>query len=167
MTRLLQSLQSFAMAVGMAFLAIPLSVNAEVPRPDVPEANATFSDTQGCVEPTEEMRKNHMEYILHQRDETLRQGVRAGKYSLQECIDCHVPQPEEKVVRIDSEEHFCQSCHSYAAVKIDCFSCHRDTPMPKSKSVMHRLGGDNAHHFTEADVELNAETLRTATEEKL
>ena len=41
--------------------------------PDIPAAQDRFSETQGCVEPTEDMRKNHMEYILHQRDE-LRHG---------------------------------------------------------------------------------------------
>jgi hypothetical protein len=35
--------------------------------PEIPEAQSRFSATQGCVEPTEEMRKNHMEKILHKR----------------------------------------------------------------------------------------------------
>lgn len=167
MTRLFQSLQSFVLAIGMALVAIPLAGKAEAPRPDIPEANAQYSDTQGCVAPTEEMRKNHMKYILHERDETLREGVRGEKFSLKECINCHVPKPKDgKVVRIDSKEHFCNSCHTYAAVKIDCFSCHRDVPMPDAKP-MHRLGAGKTHHFTEADTELNAETLQTATEEHL
>ncbi|HSH30642.1 MAG TPA: hypothetical protein VK971_12090 [Thiohalobacter sp.] len=168
MTRLFQALQSLALAVGMAFLAIPLPAGAEVPRPDIPQANARYSETQGCVEPTEEMRKNHMEYILHQRDETLRQGVRGSKYSLAECINCHVPKQESgKVVRSDSKEHFCSSCHSYAAVKIDCFSCHRDTPMPDAEPGLHRLGGGKGHHFTDTETELTADVLRAATEEGL
>ena len=168
MTRLFQSLQSLALATGMAFLAIPLLASAEVPRPDIPEANARYSEAQGCVEPTEEMRKNHMEYILHQRDETMRRGVRTKQYSLEECINCHVPKPESgKVVRNDSKEHFCSSCHSYAAVKIDCFSCHRDTPMPDADTTMHRLGSGKAHHFTGTEAELTADALRAVTEEGL
>ena len=33
-----------------------------------------------------------------------------------------------KYVRIDNDQHFCVSCHQYAAVSIDCFQCHRDIP---------------------------------------
>ena len=168
MTRLFKSLQSLVLATGMAFLAIPLLASAEVPRPDIPEANARYSEAQGCVEPTEEMRKNHMEYILHQRDETMRRGVRGSKHSLEECINCHVPKPESgKIVRSDSKEHFCSSCHTYAGVKIDCFSCHRDTPMPDAEPGIHRLGGGKAHHFTGTEAELTADALRAATEEGL
>ena len=39
--------------------------------PEIPAAQARYSEAQGCVEPTADMRKNHMEYILHQRDETM------------------------------------------------------------------------------------------------
>ena len=31
-----------------------------------------------CVEPTDVMRRNHMEFILHQRDDTMRRGVRVA-----------------------------------------------------------------------------------------
>ena len=37
-----------------------------------------------CVEPTEIMRRNHMDFLLHQRDETVLKGVRTQKYSLVE-----------------------------------------------------------------------------------
>ena len=58
--------------------------------PEIPAAQARYSDTQGCVEPTAEMRRNHMNYILHQRDETMHRGIRTKQYSLVECINCHV-----------------------------------------------------------------------------
>ena len=44
--------------------------------PSIPEAQKRFSEAQGCVEPTDDMRKNHMEYILHQRDATVHEGIR-------------------------------------------------------------------------------------------
>jgi hypothetical protein len=84
--------------------------------PEVPAAQARYSDAQGCVEPTADMRKNHMKYILHQRDETMHQGVRTKQYSLVECINCHVSDAPD-APRVSSEEHFCNSCHSYAAVR--------------------------------------------------
>ena len=100
--------------------------------PVIPEAQERFSDTQGCVEPVEEMRKNHMEYILHQRDETVHRGIRTTQYSLDQCINCHVSDAPD-APRFSSEEHFCNSCHSYAAVRIDCFQCHADRPVKTSR----------------------------------
>jgi hypothetical protein len=100
--------------------------------PVIPEALERFSDTQGCVEPVEEMRKNHMEYILHQRDETMHRGIRSTQYSLEQCINCHVSDAPD-APRVSSEEHFCNSCHTYASVRIDCFQCHADRPVKTSR----------------------------------
>ena len=75
-----------------------------------------------CVDDPKFMRKNHMKMIVHQRDETMRQGIRGGKYSLAGCVDCHASKVDNSV--LGSSEHFCQGCHEYAAVKIDCFECH-------------------------------------------
>jgi hypothetical protein len=99
--------------------------------PEVPAAQARFSETQGCVEPTADMRRNHMKYLLHQRDETMHEGVRTKQHSLVECINCHVSDSPD-AARVSSEEHFCSSCHSYAAVNIDCFQCHADRPVKTS-----------------------------------
>lgn len=96
--------------------------------PEIPAAQSRFSEAQGCVEPTEEMRRNHMEYILHKRDETMHKGIRTRQHSLNECINCHVSDAPD-APRVSSEKHFCNSCHTYAAVKIDCFQCHADRPV--------------------------------------
>ena len=45
-----------AMLPGMVTTAM-----AEGLLPDIPEAQGRFSEAQGCVEPTADMRKNHME----------------------------------------------------------------------------------------------------------
>lgn len=81
-----------------------------------------------CVAPAEEMRRNHMDKLKHQRNLTMRQGVRGQAHaaSLNACVDCHASKTDHSVV--GSDEHFCQSCHSYAAVKLDCWDCHQ----PKS-----------------------------------
>ncbi len=75
-----------------------------------------------CVDDPKFMRKNHMKMIVHQRDETMRQGIRGGKFSLAGCVDCHASKKDNSV--LGSNEHFCQGCHEFAAVKIDCFECH-------------------------------------------
>ena len=94
---------------------------------------ATFDPTVGvykgkgdkCVRPTEDMRKNHMKYILHQRDETMHEGIRTEKYQLTNCVDCHA---DPKTNSVLGKNGFCASCHEYAAVSIDCFSCHSPSP---------------------------------------
>jgi len=85
-----------------------------------------------CVEDTEFMRRNHMELILHQRDETVHEGIRTKQHSLKNCINCHASPETNSVL---GENGFCVSCHSYASVKIDCFSCHSDKPEPDSKAA--------------------------------
>jgi len=111
--------------------------------PSIPEAQQRFSEAQGCVEPTDDMRKNHMEYILHQRDATVHEGIRTKQHSLVECINCHVSDAPD-APRVSSEEHFCSSCHSYAAVKIDCFQCHADRPVD-TEHKHSLLDGMNGH----------------------
>ncbi|MGB5605326.1 MAG: sulfur reduction protein DsrJ [Gammaproteobacteria bacterium] len=125
--------QSSVILVLVMLLGIAVPVHAgDSLLPVIPEAQSRFSETQGCVEPTGMMRKNHMEYILHQRDETVYRGIRTRQYSLEQCINCHVSEAPD-APRVSSEEHFCSSCHTYAAVKIDCFMCHADRPVKTSR----------------------------------
>jgi hypothetical protein len=75
-----------------------------------------------CVADPQWMRKNHMKVLFEQRDETVHLGIRDGKYSLKNCIECHASLRDNSVTgRADS---FCEGCHRYEAVKIDCFECH-------------------------------------------
>ena len=76
-----------------------------------------------CVAPPEEMRRNHMEMLKHQRDLTLREGIRGTKVSLNGCIECHASKKTGSV--IGGNDNFCQGCHAYAAVKLDCWDCHQ------------------------------------------
>lgn len=99
---------------------------AETPFPKIHEPEGEGVE---CVHPEDEMRRNHMNYILHQRDETMHEGIRTEQHSLAKCIDCHI-EPDENghIANHDDEEHFCNSCHQYASVQIDCFECHADKP---------------------------------------
>jgi len=98
-----------------------VSTGGGVPQPVIETARAGQ-----CVEAPAFMRRNHMKLLMHQRDETMRGGIRTGKYSLKACIACHASQTSQSVTAAPT--NFCQSCHSYAAVKIDCFECHANKP---------------------------------------
>jgi hypothetical protein len=95
-----------------------------------------------CVEPNDFMRRNHMKLLDHHRDETVLQGVRTKKYSLKECINCHASETTGSVAA--AKDDFCVSCHSYAAVKIDCFDCH--STKPQGSAAMHPLNAETAHY---------------------
>jgi len=82
-----------------------------------------------CVEPSEIMRKDHMKFLLHQRDNTVHRGVRTKRHSLTGCIDCHVQSNKEgDFIPVDAPGQFCQACHEFTGVKPDCFECHATTP---------------------------------------
>ena len=108
------------MAVGL----ISLTAYAAGPLPEIPKGKG-----EKCVEDTEFMRSNHMELLLHQRDETMHQGIRTKKHSLKECISCHaVNGADNQPVSVANPKHFCRVCHDYASVQIDCFECHASKP---------------------------------------
>lgn len=110
---------------------------AAAPKPVVEKA----VKGEQCVEPTEYMRRNHMKLLTHQRDETVHEGIRTKKYSLKECINCHASQKTGSVTA--AKDNFCVSCHTYAAVKIDCFDCH--SSKPQSTTALHPLTAKGAH----------------------
>lgn len=89
-----------------------------------------------CVEETGFMRKNHMEVLLHQRDSTMREGIRTPDHSLVECVSCHAGRDDDgKFVPVNAEGQFCAGCHKKAAVDIDCFQCHATRPDPEARST--------------------------------
>ena len=109
--------------------ALPLAGNADgsgfgavsIPQPPKPAM------AEACVEPVDVMRREHMNFLLHQRDATVIDGERGSRYSLTGCMDCHNPSADaETAVRYPDPQHFCAGCHAYASVKIDCFECHAD-----------------------------------------
>ncbi|MCU7809756.1 MAG: sulfur reduction protein DsrJ, partial [Candidatus Thiodiazotropha sp. (ex Notomyrtea botanica)] len=62
-----------------------------------------------CVAPTNIMRRNHMDFLKHGRDDTVRDGVRGLEYSLSECIDCHASTSQSgKAMPVDAKGEFCQ-----------------------------------------------------------
>ena len=103
---------------GSVAPAGPMQTAGRTPVPQIEPARAGSQ----CVEPAALMRRNHMVYLKHQRDDTVHGGVRGAKYSLKGCIACHANAQTRSVAA--AESNFCVSCHSYAAVSIDCFERH-------------------------------------------
>ncbi len=108
-----------------ALLGAPSLASADrVSLPDPPKGRGDH-----CVEDTQFMRRNHMSLLLHQRDQTMREGIRTESHSLKGCVKCHAQQrPDGSYVPVNDEGQFCQACHSYAAVSLDCFQCHATKP---------------------------------------
>lgn len=103
--------------MAAAVLLAPVPALAGAAKPTV-----TIENPGQCIAPAAEMRRNHMEMLKHQRDRTLRHGIRGEKASLNECIGCHASKTTGSVT---GKDNFCESCHTYAAVKLDCWDCHQ------------------------------------------
>ncbi len=104
---------ALALAAGLA-----LPAQAGVPKPEI-----TIANPGQCIAPVDVMRRNHMEMLKHQRVLTLREGIRGAKVSLNGCIECHASKTTGSVT--GSDQNFCQTCHSYVGVKLDCWDCHQ------------------------------------------
>lgn len=110
-------------AAGIMAAALSVAGHAEAPKIKIERGEA-------CVAPTAEMRRDHMDMLLRQRDRTMRQGLRESPFSLKGCVDCHASRDTGSVLGNDG---FCSSCHEFAAVKMDCFQCH--TPLRQTRAA--------------------------------
>lgn len=110
--------------LSLAAVVYPAHAGDRVPLPDIAQGKG-----EQCVEPTEDMRRNHMRYLTHQRDETVHRGIRTKQHSLSECIACHAGVDEKgRRLPVNAPGQFCASCHRFAAVRVDCFQCHATVP---------------------------------------
>ena len=108
----------------LMILSFGTSSNADVTLPSYPKGKG-----KSCVEPTDVMRRDHFEYLMHHRQISVHLGVRSKRHSLVGCVDCHASQAEDGTyISVNEPGQFCRSCHVYTAVKIDCFSCHAAVP---------------------------------------
>ncbi|MYH91451.1 MAG: sulfur reduction protein DsrJ, partial [Gammaproteobacteria bacterium] len=65
------------------FVALILALVSPAASADLPELPRGKGDA--CVAPTDEMRRDHMDFLLHQRDLTVHDGIRTPRFSLVEC----------------------------------------------------------------------------------
>lgn len=111
------------------FAGAVLAADAPATRVPLP---AVAAPAEGkCVEDTAFMRRNHMRLLVHQRDRTVHEGIRTVRHSLANCVSCHAGRETGRVT--GSPEAFCEGCHRYAAVRLDCFECHADRPAPAAR----------------------------------
>ena len=85
---------------------------------------------KSCVRDAAFMRRNHMEVIKHARIDTVRKGVRGLDGSLSECIACHVNTDDKGApIPVNQEGQFCEACHEFVGVALDCYQCHSTVPV--------------------------------------
>ena len=108
-----------------------LAAGDSVPLPSPPPGKGLQ-----CVAPTDIMRRDHPSLLNHQRDRTVRDGIRSRRFSLKACIACHaVADASGMAVSYEDPKHFCRVCHEYTAVRIDCFECHASKPQAPLTSL--------------------------------
>ena len=112
-------------ACSLVLLTAMAQAQTAASRTPKPVIEAARAGTQ-CIADPATMRRDHPAMLEHQRDLTVRGGVRGAKASLKGCIDCHASPVTASVAKTDT--NFCVSCHVYTAVRIDCFECHAARP---------------------------------------
>lgn len=115
-----------------AALALLLALASAAALAGAPKPAIKIETPGQCIAPAEEMRVNHKRMLSHTRDRTLRQGIRGEKASLNGCIECHASKTTGSVLGKDG---FCQTCHDYAAVTVDCWQCHQPQAGYKAAGV--------------------------------
>ncbi|MFZ1907933.1 MAG: hypothetical protein WAU52_02510 [Burkholderiales bacterium] len=105
----------------IASLALPARAVAGVERPAIVKAQSG-----PCIAPPEVMRREHPDMLKHQRTVTVHEGIVGAKVSIEKCVKCHASKATGSVAA--SPQDFCESCHAYAGVKLDCFECHASRP---------------------------------------
>ena len=100
---------------SLMIVSLTASSIADVTMPSYPKGMG-----ERCVEPTD---------IMHHQKISVHWGVRSKRHSLVGCVDCHASQADNGAyIPVNAPGQFCSSCHTYTAVKIDCFSCHAAVP---------------------------------------
>ena len=128
--------RSFAfLAMLAAMYLVPGSISVADSGAAMPELpKATMGQT--CVEPVEYMRREHMNLLFHQRDRTVHDGERETRYSLTGCLDCHTQKDDQGAyIPINDPGQFCEACHSFSSVKMDCFQCHATRPAAMQQAL--------------------------------
>jgi nitrate reductase gamma subunit len=83
------------------------------------------------------MIRNHPRFLFSHRTIVMHTGVGSPADSLERCVTCHaVKDPSGQPVGFDDPSHFCRSCHTKAAVSIDCFECHQSRPSPEGQTTL-------------------------------
>jgi len=130
----------------LAVVVCVLSVPAIADGPPKPKFH--IANPGKCIAPLEKIRRDHPDMLQHQRDRTTRQGIRGESAGLKACVNCHAGKSSNSVL---GKGEFCESCHSYAAVKVDCFGCHSSKRQQSSAAApynsMDNLARNTSRHL--------------------
>ncbi len=130
----------------LMFLLTALNACDKAAPPELMKAVKQFESDEIRDKHVAEMRVNHMDALMHKRDETVYNGIRTRKHSLNACINCHVPETHNgEVLRHTNPEHFCSTCHGFVAAQLDCFTCHVDHPVKDQSTASNDI--ENPHSF--------------------
>jgi len=152
LNRYFKTIQSIILTSLVLMLGAGLSACDSKP-PELMKAVKQFESDEVRDAHVKNMRKNHMDELLHKRDETMIKGIRTEENSLKACISCHVPEKHNgKVLRHTDPEHFCSTCHGYVAMKLDCFQCHVDHPSSNNNQASVVAPNDATHANVKHDV---------------
>jgi len=128
----------------LAGVLVALAGCSSEPEQIAVEGTAKADKLTQCVEPTDVMRRNHMEFIDHQRDETVRKGVRETNHSLAGCVECHVRYDAGgQPVAVDAPGQFCADCHEFTGTSLTCFQCHAAVPSTGKQNYAGHAEGMN------------------------
>jgi hypothetical protein len=121
------------LVAGIVFAVPAMQVGAES---ILVTKGSKAASLKACVASTNEIRRNHMDYLKHDRDEVVIAGDRTVKFSIAECVDCHTGKDDTGgYLQVNGEDQFCDVCHDKVAVSLDCFQCHRTTPDTRGKKI--------------------------------
>ncbi len=125
------------MVLFAAFFLSPFWLNGmekgldKAPEPELPNKQEVLAEYgfYECVEPAEDMRREHMQILWDWRHEAVRFDQRTyeshgntdemgnplvfDKSLTRTCLNCH-----------KNKKKFCDRCHTYANVKPYCWTCH-------------------------------------------
>ncbi|GAB6049286.1 hypothetical protein JCM16106_01300 [Hydrogenophilus islandicus] len=99
-----------------------------------PPKVTVYPERGSCIDDPQKMRRDHHAMLHQQKNRTVMLGERDAKVNFQQCIACHASAETRSVAAGPND--FCVACHQYAAVKIDCFTCHQpNAPQSTIQSV--------------------------------
>ncbi len=136
MRRLLLFALLLIVAPTVAF-ATDVAAGGWTPRPVFPKGQGDH-----CVEPTEVMRRLHGEIVRPPDGTPSSRGL--PHHDLAGCVACHAQRDKNGAyIPVNAKGQFCESCHRFSAVSINCFSCHASTP---EESAAEDMGAVTADH---------------------
>lgn len=160
---MLFSLLVISIIIGMSLSSV---LSATELKPKIPKPLNMAKGDQ-CVADAHFMRLNHMDMLKHDRDKTVHEGQRDVQYSLKECVACHAVNDEQgSAITAAEPEHFCRSCHDYAAVTIDCFQCHASRPEVKEQMNMKAMPEGHKEMIEKQAETIHSENINAETKDE-